>query len=381
MKIIFLLTHVPNPRMYKRMRFLQRLGEIYVVCARRLNQNVFTVNDEDKISHYIYDLDIPPSFQHINRYKATRKFEKFAFDQLDKLSPDIIYTAGIDMLSIANRYSRYKDIRVIYEVADLRECFIKCLGKSFVQKIIDVVLCCVERRLFKCVSLLLVTSMKFFDVHYVTFFPREKVLELPNMPEIYPFSSYKRKACGDKFVVGFIGCVRYINQLKMLVDVAEKVDVNVFFAGVGSDYDQLELEKYCKGKSWVKIMGKYDYAKDIANLYSMVDCVYSVYDADNPNVRIALPNKLYESVYCELPLIVAKNTYLSELVLRDQVGVAVDHKSKEELKNALLKLKNDTIFYNICVDNCRIHKKDINLGLYMDRLCLSVDSLYENQKK
>lgn len=137
---------------------------------------------------------------------------------------------------------------------------------------------------------------------------------MPNIPEAAPFAKYKRKTRG-KFTVGFIGSIRYLKQMKMLVDAAERAGCNVLFAGAGvTTSDYLHIIEYCKDKYFVTFTGKYNYNEDIANLYGAVDCIYAVYDADNPNVRIALPNKLYEAVYCKLPIIVAKGTYLSEIV-------------------------------------------------------------------
>ena len=95
----------------------------------------------------------------------------------------------------------------------------------------------------------------------------------------------------------------------------------------------------------------------------MVDCVYAVYDADNPNVRIALPNKLYESILCELPIIVAKQTYLAELVKEWGVGISVNHKEVKELVEAIACLKNNREVYeeirNACVVIKRSLKKEI----------------------
>lgn len=71
------------------------------------------------------------------------------------------------------------------------------------------------------------------------------------------------------------------------------------------------------------------------------------------NVKVALPNKLYESILCELPIIVAKGTYLSELVEKMGVGVSVSHKDKNELKNVLTKLANDKSYYQSMVESCK----------------------------
>ena len=44
-----------------------------------------------------------------------------------------------------------------------------------------------------------------------------------------------------------------------------------------------------------------------------------MYDSTDLNVRLALPNKLYESMYFKKPILVSSNTYLSQVV--DQYGI------------------------------------------------------------
>ena len=88
--------------------------------------------------------------------------------------------------------------------------------------------------------------------------------------------------------------------------------------------------------------------------------MYAVYDADMANVRVALPNKLYEAVYCEMPLIVAKGTYLQQLVESWGVGLAIDHTSVEALATVLCRLREDTALYAQICGNCRRQKQRLD---------------------
>ena len=149
--------------------------------------------------------------------------------------------------------------------------------------------------------------------------------------------------------------------MKLLVDCAETCGCKVIFAGAAvTSNDYNDIKAYCEGKDFVEFTGRYDYDSEIASLYGRVDCVFAVYDADNPNVRIALPNKLYESVYCELPIIVAKGTYLEELIKEWGVGVSVSHKDPSDLADALKKLKDDKAYYDRMVDCCKNSKKELD---------------------
>ena len=350
MSICFLLTHIPNPRMNKRIEVLKKIAETKVICTRRTSQNIWEPSQD--VEHIIFDIDLPSAKHIVKRYVVSQGFQKNAIKKLEEIKPSVIYAEGLDSLMIASKYRKKHKVKIIFEVADLRENYIE-VPKKLRDRIVTEALLRREAKVFKDVDYLVVTSPKFYDMHYCELISKNKMLFIPNAPDIDVFKGYHKKDDGV-FTVGFIGGIRYLNQMKMLVDVANDLGINVLFAGAGgtsSDYEK--IMKYCGSLKNVTFTGKYNYDTEIAGLYSMVDCVFAVYDADNPNVRIALPNKLYESIICELPIIVAKNTYLSELVEEWQIGMAVGHKSTEDLKQAIEKLVTDKNYYNSLTNNCK----------------------------
>lgn len=352
MTVCFLLTHVPNPRMNKRIEVFKKEAETHVICTRRASQNVWEPTQD--VDHVIFDIDLPSAKHIVKRFVASQDFQKKALAKLEELKPNVIYAEGLDTLIIAGKYKNNHNVRIVFEVADLRENYITPPKKA-VDWVITAVLLSREKKAFQNVDFLVVTSPRFYDMHYNSLISKDKMLFIPNAPDAAVFKGYKKHE--GEFTVGFIGGIRYLHQMKMLVDAAEIVGCKVLFAGAGgtsSDYE--EIQAYCKGREYVSFTGHYDYNIQIASLYGMVDCVFAVYDADNPNVRIALPNKLYESILCELPIIVAKGTYLEELVKEWGVGVSVSHKDKQELVNALNKLKKDKSYYNLFIEGCRRQK-------------------------
>lgn len=354
MIVCFLLTHVPNPRMNKRIEMFKKESEVHVICTRRASQNIW--EPTQAVDHVIFDIDLPSSKFMLRRYIVSQEFQNKALSKLEELKPDVIYSEGLDTLIIAGKYKRNSNVKIVFEVADLRENYISN-PKSTIDKVITKALLRREKEAFKNVDFLVVTSPKFYEMHYYSLISKDKTLFVPNFPDTEVFMNYE-KHDGD-FTVGFIGGIRYLNQMKMLVDAAGEVGCKVLFAGAGgtsTDYE--EILTYCQGRDYVSFTGRYDYNSQIAGLYGMVDCVYAVYDADNPNVRIALPNKLYESILCELPIIVAKGTYLEELVKSLGVGVSVSHKDNADLIDALKMLKENKDFYNEIVENCKKHKDD-----------------------
>lgn len=365
MIICFLLTHVPNPRINKRIEVFKGNAEVHVICTRRASQNIWEPSQD--VDHIIFDIDLPSANHLIKRYIVSRDYQKKALAKLCELKPNVIYAEGLDPLLIAGEYKKEHDVRIIFEVADLRESYIT-KPTRLKDKLITAALLKKEKNAFQFVDYLVVTSPKFYDIHYYTLIPKEKTLYIPNAPDALVFKDYHKKNEGV-FTVGFIGGIRYLYQMKMLVDAANVVDCNVLFAGAGgTSTDYNEIRDYCKNMTNITFTGRYDYNTEIAKLYGMVDCVYAVYDADNPNVRIALPNKLYESIWCELPIIVAKGTYLAELIERMNVGISVGHKDKKTLAIYLRKLKEDKDFYNSLVVGCRIARSNIVSSVWKQKL-------------
>lgn len=364
--IAFVLSTIPNPRNNKRIESLAKIGKVYVICARRTNMDLFPLSMIDGVTYYVMDLDIPSSENTYKRINAIKTFAKFCKNKLQQINPDIIYTGGLDNLLLSSIFKR-KSTKLCYEVADLREAYTNTKFKFSLRYFRDTVIRMTERIFARKIDMLSVTSIKFYEMHYRNLISRDKVIEIPNMPDIRAFNAYKPKK-HEKFTIGFVGALRYLDQMRLLVDAAGQANVDVIFSGATDIDSDHSFRDYCKDKSWVKFTGKFDYKKDIAEIYSRLDCIYSVYDATNFNVTIALPNKLYEAVLCELPIIVAKHTYLSELVSQWGTGVAVDYANCDQLVNELVKLSTDKDYYNYFVKNCNKIKSSIDGELYLRKL-------------
>ncbi len=366
MKIVFLLSHVPDPRMNKRITVAKRVGNVSVIYVNRKNQDIFTAEHTDVI-HEKIDIDLPPSSQIFKRFVVSQRYKHIALSKLTEHKPDVIYTEGLDSLDIAVNYKRKSFCHIFYEVADLRESYIEKSHSIYKRLVVDLIKR-KDKRLFRDVEYLIITSEKFYDAYYCNLIGRNKTLFVPNTPNFDVFRNYQKKSDGD-FTIGFIGGIRYLQQMQMLVDAAKIAGCKVLFAGAGgTNQEYNEISEYCKDKDYVKFTGKYNYSKDIARLYGSVDCVYAVYDADNANVRIALPNKLYESVYCCLPLIVSKGTYLSDLVIKWGVGVSISHKDVNELIEALKALRVNEKLREIISENCKNIRQKVSGTAYNEAL-------------
>lgn len=375
-KVVILISHIPNPRILRRAKSLQNHFEIVLIYWDRGQaiKESFEIGPKIKVLRLFKKA---PIGKPIARILPLSKFMVCAIKALKDEEPNIIHAGNLDMLFIASIYKSFfdKKIRIVYEVADLpRYAFVKKVNslKTLAARLLQRV----ERKLTSSISKLILTSPYFWEEYFSEFVDRDKYLFIPNAPYRSLFSEYKKRQHRD-FTIGFIGSVRYFNQLKMLIDAVEELDkknIKIFIAGSGPGYK--DILEYSKGKNYVEVYGPYNYEKEIVDLYERVDCVYSVYDTSFNNVKIALPNRLYEAIICEIPIIAARGTFLGEFIEKNQIGVTVDDKDKEELKKVIASMINSKellIFYQ---ENCNKIKSNYYYEENSEKLLNEYKSLY-----
>lgn len=361
-KIAMLLGCLPNQRMNKRIQLEESIGNLHVVCWDRGN-NMMTENVGQ--NHVMYVLDIPASSVPTKRILQFFTFYREALKKLREIGPDIIHCQSLDTLMVACKYKDdFRDVKIIYEVPDIHPLLADRQNNPL-KIVLQKYLRHEDIKLEEKVDLLIITSEKYYDSYFKNFYSREKVLYFPNVPVLDAFTSFEKKDHGE-FTVGFIGSVRYKKQLINLIEAGKQCGVKILIAGL--EVGEPEIEQMCKKTANCVWIGKFDYRKEVAALYEKCDAVYSVYDADEGNVRVALPNKLYECIYCGIPIIVAKNTYLENIVKQMGIGISVSHKDEKDTVDAICKLRDDHDFYEMMVKNCQAQRDGIDISVYNKKL-------------
>jgi succinoglycan biosynthesis protein ExoL len=370
-KVVMLFPHLPNPRMIKRINALKENYNVEVIYWDR----GLEFNKVNKIPPAIKNYVLRAKANEGNplgRLFITLKVMNKALNLIRTLQPDFLYISKTDMLMVGVLYKFFKNpVKIIYEVSDLHSLLIdrqKGLVKNFVSQVLKRL----EKQLCKYISLLVVTSEYFYKYFYGDIVEEKKLLFIPNTPELKIFEGFTR-SINKKFTVGFIGSVRYGEQIKMLINAAEKCKTNVFIAGKGIDYEN--IKEYSMGKDYVQIYGSYEYEQEIKMLYSKVDCIYSVYDASKKNVQIALPNRLYEALYTNTPIIAAKETYLGEIVDKYKLGKVVSHNEVDELIEAINELKSSEDIFSQIETNATKLREEWVLEKFNKELLIKIKNI------
>jgi succinoglycan biosynthesis protein ExoL len=124
--------------------------------------------------------------------------------------------------------------------------------------------------------------------------------------------------------IGVIGFLRYEQPLKEILAFAAE---NLTFCELlcWGDGPYADLFRLANLEN-VRFFGDFKNPDDLATIYSQVDINYVVYGdfSVTDGVRTALPNKLYESVAFEVPLICRSGTALSAVIDEWGVGAGIE---------------------------------------------------------
>jgi len=233
--------------------------------------------------------------------------------------------------------------------------------------------------LYRRVDLFFVTSPK-YDTQFLrglNLIPDgKKVIYIPNAsPEKY-FKDFNRRRSENDMVVGYIGTFRGRSSILTLVEAAKCLilkgyKIRIIFAGVGIAKGLIKAlsQKY----AFIEYSGPYDYSRDIKKLYETVDIIYAVYDIDE-NKRIHLACRFIEAIYCGLPVLVSKGTYMDELVKTHKNGYSVDPNNPDDVAKAIEHLLNSDV-RNEIREMCSQLKHDYLFEHFQGRLMQAYDGL------
>jgi len=151
---------------------------------------------------------------------------------------------------------------------------------------------------------------------------------------------YQNRANADKFTLLYIGTLHKARALPWLMSVLKELpDVHCIIGGVGqADYVEY-IKKKCSQISNVTFVGRVP-VDMVLPMTEKADAVFYIFDPENPNGKLATPNKLFEAMVCGRPIICTGGTYCAEITEREGLGLAVEY-SKEALKKAIIKLRDD----------------------------------------
>ncbi len=333
-KLVFISPTASQPRYHKRVAQLAKLCDVVVFAFRRgyYEENSFPASVPFTSLGWISD---GKYFRRLfSMIAAVKKIKAHLRDMPDC----IFYAMSLDCMIIA----RLCDLKHgFYEIGDLRQA--EGFGKLFAF---------LEKRLFKNVLGLVVTSRYFYDEFY-------KHKQILHRERVYVIDNKVNQALSDKrpigkrvaekqIVVGLIGLLRYRRPIELLLQFVNKSPKIYRVECFGDGPLRKVVESYvCEN---IRYHGSFKNPEELPDIYALIDLNYIVYDNSTKNVRLAIPNKIFESAYFGVPIVCCEGTSVGKMAMKWQIGKTVRIDSKDNFEDDLGTI--DKSWLRKCSENC-----------------------------
>ena len=254
---------------------------------------------------------------------------------LYKNQSDIIYY--LFQLDIALAFNTlYPFSKYIYEEYDLMHTYIKNQPVKCILELLD-------KLIIRKSILSAFTSEGFIKYHFGDYKIHNTILIPNRLNKDILKLPYKTKEhiCMRNIKIGFVGGARF----KSIYHFADSFCKNFpefefhFFGFIAKESDFHTLNKH----SNCYFHGAFKNPDDLPSIYGQIDLVLSTYDVEFENVRYAEPNKLYEAIYFEVPIIVSKGTFLEQKISKLGIGYSIDPLNESDITQFVRNLSYDSI--------------------------------------
>lgn len=282
---------------------------------------------------------------------------------------DIIFAEDLYCLPVCVVVGKMKKAKVIYDCRELFGFLAGLKNKKLVQKFWSII----EKLFIKKANLVLTTGemdSEFIRNHYhIT-----NDLVIRNLP-LYrktdsPFDYYSAlKIEKSKKILLYQGVVLHGRGLKMIFDFLQETnDFVLVIAGGGemlSFYRDLAEKLHISEK--VFFIGKIP-QENLINYTAGAFIGLALIENISLSYYYALPNKLFEYIMAEIPVIATDLPQMKNIINEFKVGLTIKENDIDQLKQSLNKLKDDESYYNQFKSNCRIASQTLNWERDMERL-------------
>ncbi len=331
-KIVFILASDANTNNIKRIEeFVEHGYQVEVYSFKRRETSNATNKAKINIIGTISN-DLP----YLNRLRIIRKGIKTVLWKT-KQEKCVYYLIRNDVAIFFYLMSR-KDF--IFEEADMTHVNFK---NSLVRTIFEALI----KRIIKKSKASVFRSEGFVRYHFRNASVPANVFVIPN--------KLHKKALGfpvcqehdldaNHLRFAFVGGIRYnsiFTFVKVLLDNFENHEFHFY----GDFVSEKTEEKFSDLKKYKNCFfhGRFKSPDDLPRIYSQIDLLLSTYDVDCANVKYAEPNKLYESIYFRVPIIVSAGTFLAEKVSNLGAGFSVDVNNQADVVSFIKGLDENTL--------------------------------------
>lgn len=300
-------------------------------------------------------------------YKLTKKFPsiffylKFFFIlkyNLLKRKYDILFAEDLYTLPVCIVIGKLKGAKIVYDCRELFGFLAGLKDKPFIQKLWRTI----EKFFINKANLVLVTG-KMDDEFLKSEYHLINTLVLRNLPLFKksdsPVDFYSKfQIDKNKKILLYQGVVVHGRGLKMIFEVLRKSDDYVLIIlGDGEHLKYYQnLSKSLSIENKVFFAGKIS-QNELLNYTSSAFIGLSLIENLSLSYYYALPNKLFEYIMAEIPVLVTNLPQMKQLVEEYKVGLVVKENDLDNIINSLSSLLQNELLYNQLKENCKSASK------------------------
>jgi glycosyltransferase involved in cell wall biosynthesis len=273
---------------------------------------------------------------------------------------EIFFAEDIYTLPFVSIYAKIKRARVIYDSRELYGYLAGLKNKKLIQKLLQLI----EKLFIKKANHIIVTGKMDAD-----FFKRKYGLEntivIRNLPV---YSKPERLGLREKYLINpdkkiliYQGVILHGRGLQPMFKALQKLEICVLIIlGSGeyvNHYKKLASEMNLRGK--VIFAGKVNQDNILAYTRD-ADIGLSLIENISLSYYYALPNKLFEYIMAEIPVIVSNLPQMKEIVENYNVGFSVDPAKPDDIVVAVKRLTVNSELYNNLKENCLKASAELN---------------------
>lgn len=331
--------------------------------------------ENGQVKVYTYDR-VTPFGRGIRNLKDGMAFSRWIKNKLNSLAGEysIIYACDYDVGRTCYKVAKKLSKKLIYDIFDYYSethslpKLVKNVVKRGEDKLIDradAVIICHESRFHQIEG----THPKKCEVIHNTPAYDKTILDLPGVI----------KNPSDKFKVVYVGTLPLKGRLiqEVLSKCAEHKNTEFHFAGNGA-LQEFVAQK-AQNSNNVFYYGTLD-NRVALKLTSECDLVFAVYEQTTVNNQYSAPNKVYEAMALEKPIVACCGKYIDEMITSNKTGLTIAY-DVDEFFEAVETLKQNPKMYNAFASNgARLYAEKYNWHIMKNKLQSLYRELTETDK-
>ena len=273
----------------------------------------------------------------------------------------IFFAEDIYTLPFAVIFGKLKRVKIIYDSRELYGFLAGLNERKIVQSFWKIV----EKLFIKHVDHIITTGKMDSDVIKEMYGVTNTVI-LRNLPRFYKPAQQTdlRNQLGisnNKKILLYQGVILKGRGIEKIFEILPDISDFVFIIVGGGEFEEyyknLAVERNVIDQ--VFFIGKFS-QEDLPKLTPSADVGIALIENISKSYYYALPNKLFEYIMAEVPVVVSNLPQMKKIVEKYNVGFAVNPENNDEIINALENFTSDEIQYKKFKQNCKVASEELN---------------------